>query len=55
VQRGLGHAAVVKRVLVADVLLIGCGLTAEAGWGAVSLVASVVIVVALLVTLSRGP
>ena len=54
VQRGLGHAAVVKRVLVADVLLIGCGLTAEAGWDAVSLVASVVIVAALLVTLSRG-
>jgi UDP-N-acetylmuramyl pentapeptide phosphotransferase/UDP-N-acetylglucosamine-1-phosphate transferase len=55
VRRGLGHAAVVKRVIVVDILLIGCGLTAEAGWGAVSLVASVVIVAALLVTFSRGP
>jgi len=55
VRRGLGHAAVVERVIVGDILLIGCGLAAEAGWGAVSLVASVVIVAALLVTLSRGP
>ena len=54
VRRGLGHAAVVKRVIIADVLLIGCGLTTEAGWGALSLVSSVVIVAALLVTLSRG-
>jgi len=55
VRRGLGHAAVVKRVIVADVLLIGCGLTAENSWGAVSLVASVAIVAVLLITLSRSP
>jgi len=55
VRRGLGHAAVVKRVLVADVLLIGLRFDGgKPGWDAVSLVASVVIVAALLVTLSRG-
>ena len=50
----LGHAAVVKRVIVADLLLIGCGLAAETGWGAASLGASVVIVAILLATLARG-
>ena len=54
VRSGLGHAAVVKRVIVADLLLIGCGLAAETGWGAVSLGASVVIVAILLATLARG-
>ena len=54
VRSGLGHVAVVKRVIVADVLLIGCGLAAETGWGAVSLGASVVIVAILLATLARG-
>jgi UDP-N-acetylmuramyl pentapeptide phosphotransferase/UDP-N-acetylglucosamine-1-phosphate transferase len=54
VRRGLGHAAVVKRVIAADILLIACGWTAENGWGAVSLAASVVIVVALLIMLSRA-
>ena len=36
VRRGLGHAAVVKRVIAADLMLIGCGWAAENGWGAVS-------------------
>jgi UDP-N-acetylmuramyl pentapeptide phosphotransferase/UDP-N-acetylglucosamine-1-phosphate transferase len=55
VRRGLGHAAVVKRVIAADILLIGCGWAAESGWGAASLAASVAIVAALLVVLGRGP
>jgi UDP-N-acetylmuramyl pentapeptide phosphotransferase/UDP-N-acetylglucosamine-1-phosphate transferase len=54
VRRGRGHAAVVKRVLAADLALIGCGWAAENGWGAVSLGAAVAIVAALLVTLGRG-
>jgi UDP-N-acetylmuramyl pentapeptide phosphotransferase/UDP-N-acetylglucosamine-1-phosphate transferase len=54
VQRGFGHAAVVRRVIAADILLIGCGWAAETGWGAVSLLASVTIVTALLMSLGRG-
>jgi UDP-N-acetylmuramyl pentapeptide phosphotransferase/UDP-N-acetylglucosamine-1-phosphate transferase len=52
VRRGLGHAAVVKRVIAADVLLIGCGLAAEHGWGTVSLAVSAAIVAGLLLNLS---
>jgi UDP-N-acetylmuramyl pentapeptide phosphotransferase/UDP-N-acetylglucosamine-1-phosphate transferase len=55
VRRGLGHAAVVKRVIAADLLLISCGWAAENGWGAVSLAASVVIVATLLAALVRDP
>src|SRR6266568_3613072 len=33
VQGGLGHAAVVRRVIAADLLLIVCGWAAENGWG----------------------
>ena len=54
VRDGLGHAAVVKRVIAADLLLIGCGWAAENGWGAVSLGSAVAIVAALLFTLARG-
>lgn len=54
VRRGLGHAAVVKRVIAADLLLIGCGWAAENGWGAVSLAVSAVTVAVLLTALSRG-
>jgi UDP-N-acetylmuramyl pentapeptide phosphotransferase/UDP-N-acetylglucosamine-1-phosphate transferase len=54
VRRGLGHAAVVKRVIAADLLLIGCGWAAENGWGAVSLAAAVAVVAALLTSLGRG-
>jgi len=54
VRRGLSHAAVVERVVAADILLIGCGWAAENGWGAVSLGTSVVIVAGLLVVLSRS-
>jgi UDP-N-acetylmuramyl pentapeptide phosphotransferase/UDP-N-acetylglucosamine-1-phosphate transferase len=54
VRHGLGHAAVVKRVIAADILLTGCGWASENGWGAVSLGLSVVIVAGLLVTLSHS-
>jgi len=54
VRRGLGHAAVVKRVIAADLVLIGCGWAAENGWGAISLAASVVTVAVLLTALARG-
>jgi UDP-N-acetylmuramyl pentapeptide phosphotransferase/UDP-N-acetylglucosamine-1-phosphate transferase len=53
VRGGLGHAAVVKRVVAANLLLIGCGWAAENGWGVISLAASVVIVTGLLLALSR--
>jgi len=54
VRYGLGHPAVVKRVIAADFVLIGCGWAAENGWGAISLAASVVTVAVLLTALTRG-
>jgi UDP-N-acetylmuramyl pentapeptide phosphotransferase/UDP-N-acetylglucosamine-1-phosphate transferase len=54
VRRGLGHAAVVKRVIAADLVLIGCGWAAENGWGPISLAASAATVAALLIALTRG-
>jgi UDP-N-acetylmuramyl pentapeptide phosphotransferase/UDP-N-acetylglucosamine-1-phosphate transferase len=54
VRRGLGHAAVVERVVAADLVLIGCGWAAENGWGAVSLAASAATVAILLTALTRG-
>ena len=54
VRSGLSHAAVVKRVIAADLLLILCGWTAENGWGSVSLVAAIVIVAVLMAALARG-
>jgi UDP-N-acetylmuramyl pentapeptide phosphotransferase/UDP-N-acetylglucosamine-1-phosphate transferase len=54
VRGGLGHAAVVERVIAADLLLILCGWTAENGWGSVSLVAAIVIVAILMAALARG-
>jgi UDP-N-acetylmuramyl pentapeptide phosphotransferase/UDP-N-acetylglucosamine-1-phosphate transferase len=54
VRRGLGHAAVVERVIAADIVLIGCAWAAENGWGAPALAVSVTIVVTLLAVLSRG-
>jgi len=54
VRRGLGHAAVVRRVIAADLLLIGCGWAAENGWGVVALGAAAAIVTALLATLAHG-
>jgi UDP-N-acetylmuramyl pentapeptide phosphotransferase/UDP-N-acetylglucosamine-1-phosphate transferase len=54
VRRGLGHAAVVRRVIAADLLLIGCGWAAENGCGVVALGAAAAIVAALLATLAHG-
>jgi len=54
VRDGLDHAAVVKRVIVADLLLIGCGWASENGGGAIALGAALVIVATLLVALARG-
>src|SRR6516164_6253727 len=49
VRNGLGHSAVVKRVIAADILLIGCGWAAENGRTMLSLGAASVVVAALLV------
>jgi len=54
VRRGLGHAAVVKRVIAADLVLIGCGWAAENGWTSTALAASAVTVAILLTVLARG-
>jgi UDP-N-acetylmuramyl pentapeptide phosphotransferase/UDP-N-acetylglucosamine-1-phosphate transferase len=53
-RRGLGHAAVVKRVIAADLVLIGCSWAAENAWGAVSLAVSAATVAILLTALARG-
>jgi UDP-N-acetylmuramyl pentapeptide phosphotransferase/UDP-N-acetylglucosamine-1-phosphate transferase len=54
VRDGLDHGAVVKRVIVADLLLIGCGWAAENGGGAIALGVAVAIVAVLLLALARG-
>jgi UDP-N-acetylmuramyl pentapeptide phosphotransferase/UDP-N-acetylglucosamine-1-phosphate transferase len=54
VRRGLGHAAVVERVIAADLLLIGCGWASENGWSATALAASAATVAILLAVLARG-
>ncbi|HTZ37760.1 MAG TPA: glycosyl transferase [Stellaceae bacterium] len=53
VQHGLGHAAVVRRVIAADLVLIGCALAAARGWGFAALAVAVVAVLALLWELGR--
>jgi UDP-N-acetylmuramyl pentapeptide phosphotransferase/UDP-N-acetylglucosamine-1-phosphate transferase len=54
VQRGLGHAAVVRRVIAADLILIACGWAAENGWGLVGLAVAAAVVAALLLSLAGG-
>jgi UDP-N-acetylmuramyl pentapeptide phosphotransferase/UDP-N-acetylglucosamine-1-phosphate transferase len=55
VRRGLSHAAVVQRVIAADVVLIGCGWAAENGMpAAVSIAVSTAVVAALLALLAQG-
>ena len=54
VQRGLGHDAVVLRVVAADVVLIGCAWAAENGWGFGGLAIAALTVALLLGVLSRG-
>jgi UDP-N-acetylmuramyl pentapeptide phosphotransferase/UDP-N-acetylglucosamine-1-phosphate transferase len=54
VRRGLGHAAVIERVIAADLVLVGCGWASENGWGAISLATSSMTVAILLTVLARG-
>jgi UDP-N-acetylmuramyl pentapeptide phosphotransferase/UDP-N-acetylglucosamine-1-phosphate transferase len=54
VQRGLGHAAVVCRVIAADIVLIACACAAVRGWGFAALCVALLTVVMLLVALGRG-
>jgi UDP-N-acetylmuramyl pentapeptide phosphotransferase/UDP-N-acetylglucosamine-1-phosphate transferase len=54
VQRGLSHAAVVGRVIAANLLLIGLGWFAENGGGGVTLAPATVVVMVLLASLGRG-
>ncbi|MBV8119142.1 MAG: glycosyltransferase family 4 protein [Alphaproteobacteria bacterium] len=55
IRRGLGHAAVVRRVIIADSLLVVCGWAAENGGGIFALAAAVSVVAVLLMTLALGP
>jgi len=54
VQRGVSHAAVAVRVVVANLLLIGCGWWAENGGGHWPLGLAIAIVAVLLASLNRG-
>jgi len=53
VQRGLGHDAVVWRVIAADAVLIACACAAAEGWGFAGLGVAGLTVLALLVALGR--
>jgi UDP-N-acetylmuramyl pentapeptide phosphotransferase/UDP-N-acetylglucosamine-1-phosphate transferase len=53
VQRGLGHAAVVMRVIAADIVLIGCAWAADTGWGFAGLALAALTVLVLLGELGR--
>jgi hypothetical protein len=55
VQRGHGHAAVVRRVIAADLVLIGCGWAAENGWPFLGLIGAVITVLILLAWLAAAP
>jgi UDP-N-acetylmuramyl pentapeptide phosphotransferase/UDP-N-acetylglucosamine-1-phosphate transferase len=55
VQRGLGHAAVVHRVIAANIVLIGCAWAAENGWPILGLTAAGVTVALLLAWLATAP
>jgi UDP-N-acetylmuramyl pentapeptide phosphotransferase/UDP-N-acetylglucosamine-1-phosphate transferase len=54
VQRGLGHAAVVRRVIAANVVLVLCGWATENGAGIAALVLAAGSVLVLLLSLA-GP
>jgi len=55
VQRGHGHAAVVQRVIAADIVLIGCGWIGENGWPILGLVGAGAAVLLLLGWMSTAP
>ena len=52
VRGGLAHADVVKRVLLADLLLILCAYAAEQGWGALALALAALVVALLIAALA---
>jgi UDP-N-acetylmuramyl pentapeptide phosphotransferase/UDP-N-acetylglucosamine-1-phosphate transferase len=54
VRAGLRHAAVVERVIAANLVLIGCSWASENGWGLASLALSAATVAILLAMLGRG-
>jgi UDP-N-acetylmuramyl pentapeptide phosphotransferase/UDP-N-acetylglucosamine-1-phosphate transferase len=54
VQRGLDHAAIVRRVIAADLILIACGWASENGWGFAGLAVAALAVAALLASLVGG-
>ena len=54
VQRGLTHAAVVRRMIAADIVLLACAWIAESGWGFVGLGVAAATVLLLLVELGRS-
>jgi UDP-N-acetylmuramyl pentapeptide phosphotransferase/UDP-N-acetylglucosamine-1-phosphate transferase len=47
-QRGHGHAMIVRRVIAANLVLIGCGWAAENGWPILGLAGAVAAVLVLL-------
>jgi UDP-N-acetylmuramyl pentapeptide phosphotransferase/UDP-N-acetylglucosamine-1-phosphate transferase len=53
-DRGLTHAAVTTRVIVANLVLIACGWTAENGWGVLALETALLTVGVLLAALATG-
>jgi UDP-N-acetylmuramyl pentapeptide phosphotransferase/UDP-N-acetylglucosamine-1-phosphate transferase len=54
VQRGLNHDAVVRRIIAADIVLVGCAWAATQGWGLAALCAAAATVLVLLGMLVRG-
>lgn len=54
VQRGLSHAAVVMRVIAADLVLVACAVAATRGWGVAALCIAAATVTVLLFVLGRG-
>jgi UDP-N-acetylmuramyl pentapeptide phosphotransferase/UDP-N-acetylglucosamine-1-phosphate transferase len=54
VQAGLGHAAVVRRVILADLVLIGCAWAAAQGWQVAALAIATATVIVLLADLARA-
>jgi UDP-N-acetylmuramyl pentapeptide phosphotransferase/UDP-N-acetylglucosamine-1-phosphate transferase len=52
VQGGLGHAGVVRRVIAANFILVGCAWASENGAGIIAVAAAAIVVVLLLANLS---
>ena len=55
VQRGFGHAAIVERVIAANIVLVGCGWAAENGWPIPALAIAATAVLILLAWLALAP